>query len=226
MNKLNITGRTKVKRLPKRAFYDTETIYKILDDTFLCHVGFEIGEQVNMIPVNYGRKDNQIFIHGSKKSRMLKSFESGKDVCISVSMIDGIVLARSAFHHSVNYRSVVIFASPVKIVNENEKSEALKVIFDHIMPGRWEDVRKPDKKELEATSVFSFRIDEASAKIRSGPVVDEKEDLDLNIWAGILPLKTIPAEPIRDEGLDDTILIPEYINLFKRKKENNADKKI
>ena len=157
---------------------------------------------------------------------MLKSFESGKDVCISISLIDGIVLARSAFHHSVNYRSVILFAGPVEIVDENEKCEALKVIFDHIMPGRWDDVRKPDKKELEATSVFSFRIDEASAKIRSGPVIDEKEDLDLNVWAGILPLKTIPADPIRDDVLDDSILIPDYINLFKRKKENNADKKI
>jgi nitroimidazol reductase NimA-like FMN-containing flavoprotein (pyridoxamine 5'-phosphate oxidase superfamily) len=223
LKNLSITGRTKVKRLPKRAFYDIETIYKILDDTFVCHVGFEIGGQVYIIPVNYGRKDNQIFIHGSKKSRMFKLFEHGKDICISVSLIDGIVLARSAFHHSVNYRSVVIFANPVKIVNENEKSKALKAIFDHIMPGRWEDVRKPNKKELEATSVFSFKIDEASAKIRNGPVADEKEDLDLNIWAGILPLKTVSAEPVKDVDLDDSILIPEYINVFERKKENNVD---
>ena len=220
MKKLNITERTKIKRLPKRAFYDTETVYKILDDTFVCQVAFKIDRQVYITPTNFGRKDNQIFIHGSKKSRMLISFESGKDVCISVSLVDGIVLARSAFHHSVNYRSVVIFAKPTKVVNDEEKLDALKTILDHILPGRWEDVRKPNKKELDATSVFSFKIDEASAKIRSGRVMDEKEDLDLNIWAGIIPLKTIMVEPIRDEGLDDNILIPDYISVFKRKKKS------
>lgn len=216
MKRLNITGRTRVKRLPKRAFYEIETIYKILDDTFVCQVGFEIGGQVYIIPVNFGRKLDQIFIHGSKKSRMLKSFESGKDVCISVSLIDGIVLARSAFHHSVNYRSVVIFSKPVKVVSENEKREALETILEHIIPGRWADVRKPNKKELEATSVFSFKIDEASAKIRNGSVVDDKEDLDLNIWAGILPLKLISTEPVRDNLLRDDILIPDYLKAYKK----------
>lgn len=216
MKRLNITGRTRVKRLPKRAFYEIETIYKILDDTFVCQAGFEIGGQVYIIPVNFGRKLDQIFIHGSKKSRMLKSFESGKDVCISVSLIDGIVLARSAFHHSVNYRSVVIFSKPVKVVSENEKREALETILEHIIPGRWADVRKPNKKELEATSVFSFKIDEASAKIRNGSVVDDKEDLDLNIWAGILPLKLISTEPVRDNLLRDDILIPDYLKAYKK----------
>ena len=216
MKKLNITGRTKVKRLPKRAFYDIETIYKILDDAFVCNVGFEIGGQVNIIPVNFGRKDNQLFIHGSKKSRMFKSFESGKDICISVSLIDGIVLARSAFHHSVNYRSVIIFANPVKIADENEKREALKIILEHIMPGRWNDARQPNKKELDATSVFSFKIDEASAKIRTGPAVDDEEDLNLNVWAGVLPLKTVPGEPVNNDDLNDGILIPGYLINYKK----------
>lgn len=157
---------------------------------------------------------------------MLKSLESGEDVCISVSLIDGIVLARSAFHHSVNYRSVIIFARPEKIINEEEKNEALKTIFDHIIPGRWEDVRKPNKKELDATSVFSFKVDEASAKIRSGQAVDDKEDLNLNVWAGVLPLKTIPGEPAINDDLNDDILIPDYLNLFKCKKEESVNKKI
>lgn len=216
MKKLNITGRTKVKRLPKRAFYDIETIYKILDETFVCQAGFEIDGQVYIIPVNYGRKDNRIFIHGSKKSRMFKSFESGKDICISVSLIDGIVLARSAFHHSVNYRSVIIFANPVKIADENEKREALKIILEHIMPGRWNDARQPNKKELDATSVFSFKIDEASAKIRTGPAVDDEEDLNLNVWAGVLPLKTVPGEPVNNDDLNDGILIPGYLINYKK----------
>ncbi|MFZ0456186.1 MAG: pyridoxamine 5'-phosphate oxidase family protein [Ignavibacteriaceae bacterium] len=225
MDKLNITGRTKVKRLPKRAAYDIETIYKILDDTFVCQVGFDIDGQVYIIPTNFGRKENRIFIHGSKKSRMLKSFESGKDISISVSLIDGIVLARSAFHHSVNYRSVIIFAKPEKIINEKEKNEALKTIFDHIMPGRWEDVRKPNKKELDATSVFSFKIDEASAKTRTGPAIDDKEDLNLNVWAGVLPLKTIPGEPVNNDDLNDDILRPDYLNLYQRMKGKSFDKK-
>ncbi len=223
MKNIAITKRTKIKRLPKRGAYDKETIYGILDDSFVCQVGFKIDEQVYIIPTNFGRKDNQIFIHGSKKSRMLKSFESGEDVCISISLIDGLVLARSAFHHSVNYRSVIIFAKPVMVEGENEKSEALKIILDHIMPGRWEDVRKPNKKELEATSVFSFKIDEASAKIRTGPAIDDKEDLNLNVWAGVLPIKTIASEPENNNDLKDNILIPEYIETYKRKMEENVN---
>jgi nitroimidazol reductase NimA-like FMN-containing flavoprotein (pyridoxamine 5'-phosphate oxidase superfamily) len=226
LKNLKITNRTKIKRLPKRGAYDIDTICKILDDTFICQVGFKINGQVYIIPTNFGRKDNRIYIHGSNKSRMLKSFESGEDICISISIIDGIVLARSAFHHSVNYRSVVIFARPEEITNEEEKNEALKIILEHIMPGRWEDVRKPNKKELEATSVFSFKIDESSGKIRTGPAADDKEDLSLNVWAGVLPLKSIPGEPINNKDLNDNILIPDYLNLFKRKKEKSGDEKI
>ena len=223
MRKLTVTSRTKVNRLPKRAAYDLETIYKILDDTFICQVGFKIDGKVYIIPTAFGRKDNYIFIHGSKKSRMLKSFESGEDVCISVSLIDGIVLARSAFHHSVNYRSVIIFAKPEKILEDDDKSEALNTILEHIMPGRWEDVRKPNKKELEVTSVFSFKIDEASAKIRNGRAIDDKEDLSLNVWAGVLPLKTIALDPVDNNDLNDGISIPGYLNVYKRKKEKNVD---
>jgi nitroimidazol reductase NimA-like FMN-containing flavoprotein (pyridoxamine 5'-phosphate oxidase superfamily) len=221
LKNLIVTNRTKIERLPKRAAYDIRTVYKILDDTFVCQIGFKINGQVYIIPTNFGRKDNKIFIHGSNKSRMLKSFESGEDICFSVSLIDGIVLARSAFHHSVNYRSVILFAKPEKIISVEEKTEGLKTILDHIMPGRWEDVRKPNKKELEATSVFSFKIDEASAKIRTGPAMDDKVDLNLNVWAGVLPLKTVPGEPVTNGDLMDGILIPGYLNDYK--KSRNAD---
>ena len=226
LKKLKVTGRTKVKRLPKRAFYDVDTIYKILDDTFICQVGFELEGHVYIIPVNFGRKDDQIFIHGSKKSRMFKLFDSGKEVCISVSLVDGIVLARSAFHHSVNYRSVVIFAEPVEIEDEVEKIEALKTIFEHIMPGRWEDVRKPNKKELEITSVFSFKINEASAKIRTGPAIDDQEDLNLNVWAGVVPINIIAGEPLKNDDLIAGISLPEYLKTYKRKKGKSVYQKI
>ena len=222
MKELKITGRTKVNRLPKRAAYDIETIYKILDDTFTCNIGFKINDQVFIIPTAFGRKGNYLFIHGSKNSRMLNSIKTGEEVCISVVLTDGLVLARSAFHHSVNYRSVIIFSRGNEIIEPDKKTEALKIILDHIIPGRWDDVRNPNQKELHATSVVSFKIDEASAKIRTGPPVDDKEDLDLNVWAGILPLEIVPKDPVKDELLNKKTLIPDYIINYK-KKENYAD---
>ena len=215
MKKLNITNRTKIDRLPERASYDTETIYNILDDAFICSIGFKIDGQVYIIPTIFGRKDNRLFIHGSKKSRMLNSIKTGEDISINVTLVDGLVLARSAFHHSVNYRSVIIFSRGEEIIDPNEKTEALKTIFDHILPGRWNDVRKPNNKELSDASVFAFKIDEASAKIRTGPPIDDNEDLNLNIWAGVLPLKNVFQEPVRDEGLNENIFLPEYLkNIF------------
>jgi nitroimidazol reductase NimA-like FMN-containing flavoprotein (pyridoxamine 5'-phosphate oxidase superfamily) len=220
LEKLNITNRTKVNRLPKRAVYDKETIHNILDETFICHVGFKIEGRVYIIPTAFGRKDDYIFIHGSKNSRMLNSIKTGEDVCISVILADGLVLARSAFHHSVNYRSVIIFSKGIEIIEPDKKTEALKVILEHIMPGRWDDVRCPNQKELNATSVFSFKLDEASAKIRTGPPIDDEEDLDLNVWAGILPLKVVPNEPVKDEGLNKGILTPDYIINYKKSRNN------
>ncbi len=211
MDKLNITGRTKVNRLPKRASYDRNLIYNILDETFVCHVAFKINDQVFIIPTIYGRKGDSIFIHGSKNSRMLKAFEKDEDVCISVTLVDGIVLARSAFHHSINYRSIIIFAKPEKIENPKEKEKALEVIIEHVIPDRFSEIRKPNKKELNATSVYSFKINEASAKVREGGPNDEKEDMELNVWAGILPLKLVHGKPVRDPYLKDNIILPEYL---------------
>ncbi|HSD63560.1 MAG TPA: pyridoxamine 5'-phosphate oxidase family protein [Ignavibacteriaceae bacterium] len=211
MNKLNVTTRTKVNRLPKRASYDTDVMFDILDDAFVCHIAFKFKGQINIIPTIYGRKDDTIFIHGSNKSRMLKSFESGEEVCVSVTIVDGIVLAKSAFHHSINYRSLIIFGRPRKIETREEKEKALQIIFNHFIPGRWDEIRKPNKKELDVTLVYSFKINEASAKIREGDPIDDKEDEQLNIWAGVLPIKTISYEPIRAGNLNKNIILPEYL---------------
>ena len=214
MKELKKTNRTKVNRTPKRAVYEKETIYKILDETFVCQIAFKIDGQVFIIPTAFGRKDDSIFIHGSNKSRMLNSIKSGEDICIGVTLIDGIVAARSIFHHSINYRSVIIFGKGKEIDEPEDKLKALKIITEHIIPGRWNDARKPNEKELEITSVFEFKIDEASAKIRTGPPVDEKEDYNLNVWAGIIPLKTIAESPIRDQEVRNGILLPDYIKDF------------
>lgn len=217
MEKLNITERSKINRMPIRGSYDRDTIYKILDESIICQIGFNIDGKVNIIPILYGRKDDLIFFHGSHKSRMFKSFQNGEDICISVAMIDGIVLARSAFHHSVNYRSVVLFGKPKEVKNSEEKTNALEIIMNHIIPGRWEEIRKPNEKELNVTSIFSIKIDEASAKIRTGPAVDDKDDLDLNVWAGVLPLKTVVKEPTRNADLKESIGLPDYLNHYKTK---------
>lgn len=216
MKKLEITKRTKVNQLPKRAFYETEVIFKILDEAFVCQIAFDLEGHVNIIPTLYGRKNNMIFIHGSKKSRMLKSFLSGKDICVSVTIVDGLVLARSAFHHSINYRSVIIFGKPEEIIDKKEKTNALETIMERIIHGRWNEIRKPNEKELNMTSVFSLRIDEASAKVRSGPPADDKDDLNLNIWAGVIPFKIITSSPVKDSSLNDGIILPTYIKNLMR----------
>lgn len=213
---MNNTIRSKVRTGAKRAVYDFETIAKILDDTFLCHIGFVIDGQPFVIPTCYGRKDNQIFFHGAKGSRMLKHIKTGPDICITVSLLDGIVLARSAFHHSINYRSVVMFGKAIEITDAGEKINALEIITEQIMPGRWKDARKPNEKELNATSVLSFNIDDASAKIRTGGVNDEQEDMELNVWAGVLPLKLIADEPQADSFLNENIVLPEYLLQYKK----------
>ncbi len=216
MGKLNVTNRTKVKRLPQRASYETEVIYKILDGALVCHLGFIYKGSVNIIPTFYGRKDDLIYIHGSYNSRMLKLFSSGEDVCLSVTIIDGLVLARSAFHHSVNYRSIVMYCKPEEIIDSEEKTKALEIIMNHILQDRWQEVRKPNQKELDVTSVFSFKINEASAKMRTGPPADDKEDYDLDVWAGVIPIKTSYDKPIRDELLRENVVLPEYIRSIEK----------
>lgn len=215
-NNIAVTERTKLKRISKRGIYSKKAINDILDETFVCHLGFVINNQPYVIPTCYGRKNNKIYFHGSRESRMLKYLQKGSEVCINITIVDGIVLARSAFHHSINYRSVVIFGKPVEIKEPDEKTEALRIITRHIIPGRWNDVRKPNKKELDITSVFSLKLDEVSAKIRTGGPSDEKTDMELNIWAGVLPLTIIPGTPSADSSVNKNITFPQYLLNYKR----------
>ena len=201
-------SKSTVKRTPKRGIYDRETIYKILDSEFLCHVGIIHNEHPVVIPTLYGRKDGYIYIHGASVSRLITEIEKRIDVCISVASIQGLVLARSAFNHSANYESVVIFGKG-QLVNNEEKVEALKIISDHTISGRWEEVRLPTEKELKATKVIKISIDEVSAKVRTGDPIDEKEDYALNVWAGVLPIEKKYGKPIPDMKLKSGVMLPE-----------------
>jgi nitroimidazol reductase NimA-like FMN-containing flavoprotein (pyridoxamine 5'-phosphate oxidase superfamily) len=191
-------SRSQVKRIPKRGHYDENTLFKILDDGLICHVGFCVEGQPFVIPTLYGRNGNRIYLHGASTSRMLKSIEKGISVCITVTHVDALVLARSAFHHSMNYRSAVVFGKATK-VSDDEKEKVLKIISDQVIPGRWEEVRNPNQKELKATTVLELTIDEASSKIRTGPPGDEEEDIELGIWAGLIPMNTSFGNPLADE---------------------------
>jgi len=205
------TRRTTLRRLPQRGVYKRNTIYKILDEGFVCHVGFVIDGEPVVIPMAYGRAGNRLYIHGSVASRMLRALVGGIPVCVTLTLLDGLVLARSAFHHSMNYRSVVVFGTAFAIENKNQKLEALRTISEHIMPGRWADVRKPNGTELKQTLVIELPLSEASAKIRTGPPIDEPSDYDLPVWAGELPLSFVAGEPVADPGLLPGIKVPGYI---------------
>ena len=205
------TKRTELRRLPKRGSHDAQTINTILDAGFLAHVGFCVYGQPYVIPTLYGRDGEKLYLHGSAASRMLQTLEAGIPSCITVTLVDGLVLARSAFHHSMNYRSVVAFGIAHRIDDPAEKTRALRVISEHLLAGRWDDVRNPSKKELKATSVLEFLIEEASAKVRTGPPVDDEEDYSLPVWAGVLPLSIEAKSAIRDSRLTDDIKMPNYI---------------
>lgn len=191
------TDRNTVRRLPSRGAYDETTIYSILDAGFLCHVGFVIDGQPFVIPTAYGRKDDILYFHGSVKSRMLDHLEKGAPVCVTVTHMDGLVLARSAFHHSMNYRSAVLFGTAWEIESPEEKNEALFCISEQILKGRWDEVRGPNPNELKATCVLAMKIEQASAKIRTGGPKDDAEDYGLPIWAGVVPasIQYQAAEP-------------------------------
>lgn len=213
------TQRTTIRRLPKRGFYDRETIYRILDEGLICHVGFSVGNMPFVIPTIYGRDGETLYFHGAKASRMLKTLSEGVEACVTVTLVDGLVLARSAFHHSMNYRSVVIFGKASQVVDKDEKLKALLAISEHLIPGRWAEAREPNERELNATSVLSLPITEASAKVRTGGPVDDEEDYDLPIWAGELPLKLIAGEPITDSRQKIQVEIPDYIRAYSRNKD-------
>ncbi len=228
--KIIATHRTKIKTNAIRAVYDSKEILKIIDESFLCHLGFAVNNQPFVIPVCYGRKDDRIYFHGAKGSRMFNTLRSGAEICVTISIVDGIVLARSAFNHTINYRSVVIFGKAHELNSPADKADALKIITEHIIPGRWSDVRKPTEKELHATSLFSLNINEASAKIRSGPPIDDENDLELEVWAGVLPLKIIDEKPIKDDSVKNKVhnnfQIPDYIKNYRKNGKSIPEKRI
>lgn len=203
--------RNKVRRLPKRGAYDEDSVNAILDEGYLCHVGFRFGEQPFIIPTLYARAGRSVFVHGSAVSRMLGRLAEGVEMCLAVTLVDGIVLARSAFHHSMNYRSAVCFGKGRPVEEKDAKLEALRLISEKVMPGRWEDARSPTERELEVTSVVEIVIDEASAKTREGDPIDDKEDYDLPVWAGVVPLVQSYGEPLPDTRLREGIGLPEYL---------------
>jgi len=191
--------RAQVRRLPDRAAYDRETIHAILDQGLVCHAGFASAGQTYVIPMLYGRDGERLFLHGSAASRLLRELAAGAPACFTVTLIEGLVFARSAFHHSANYRSVVLLGRATPIDDPAAKNAALRVISQHLMPGRWDEVRPPNARELAATAVLEVPIREASAKIRTGPPKDDPEDLALPVWAGVLPLALTPGDPVRDD---------------------------
>lgn len=210
------TERTTLKRLPKRGEYDHAAVYQILDEAFICHVGFVADGKPVVIPTSYARIGDDLYIHGSAASRMLRSLEEDIDVCVTVTLIDGLVLARSAFHHSINYRSVVIFGAAKVVDDPDEKIKALHAFTDHVVPGRWEDVRPPNESELRATLVLKLPLVEVSAKVRTGPPIDDEEDYELSLWAGVVPLKLTAGAPISDGRLPAGIEPPEYAREYAR----------
>src|SRR5580700_9282973 len=196
------TERTQVKRLPKRAVYDHAQVHAILDEGFICHVGFVSDGQPYVIPTGYARAGDQLYIHGSAASRMLRALGQGAQLCVTVTLVDGFVLARSAFHHSMNYRSVVVLGQARVVDDPEEKTAALARFTDHIVPGRWDEVRQPTEQELKSTTVLALDLDEVSAKVRTGGPIDDEEDYALPIWDGVLPVRIIASAPIDDTRLN------------------------
>lgn len=210
------TDRTRVVRESQRAVYDRAAIYAILDEGFVCHVGFTADSQTYVIPTMYARIGGAIYFHGSAASRMLRTLSSGLSVCVTVTLADGLVLARSVFNHSMNYRSVVALGLAQLIDAPAEKLEALRAFTEKILPGRWNDARQPNEKELKATSILKLPLTEVSAKVRTGAVEDDADDYALRVWAGIVPLRLIADAPMRDERCDPSLPVPSYGTNFRR----------
>jgi nitroimidazol reductase NimA-like FMN-containing flavoprotein (pyridoxamine 5'-phosphate oxidase superfamily) len=208
------TDRTTLKRLPTRAEYDRRAVYDILDEGFICHVGFTVNGQPFVIPTGYARAGDNLYIHGSQASRMLRAMSEGIDVCVTVTLLDGLVLARSMFHHSFNYRSVLIFGRASVIEGKEEKVEAVRALTEHIVPGRWADARGPNDGEIKATLVLSLPLAEASAKVRTGPPIDDDEDYEMRVWAGVVPLRVEAGEAIADPRLPTDIRLPDYLHHY------------
>ena len=211
---MNLSKRTELRRIPDRGSHDWTTINQILDAGFLAHVAFCVDRQPFVIPTLYGRDGERLYLHGSAASRMLRELETGIPACVTVTLVDGLVLARSAFDHSMNYRSIIAFGSARKVVDPQQKLKSLRVISEHLIAGRWADVRGPSEKELKATTVLEFSIEEASTKVRSGPPRDDESDYGLPVWAGVLPLEVKSRPPIPDGQLVEGITLPDYVRRY------------
>ena len=216
MSEFFVTELSRIRRVPKRGQYDKDTIYRILDEGLVCHVGFVENHQPVVIPMNYARWDDALILHGATASRLLKYVQAGHPVCVTVTLLDGLVLARSVYHHSMNYRSVVVFGRGRLIEAEQEKLAALEVLTEHILPGRWQDARKPNGQELDATAVVAIAIESASAKVRTGPPADDEDDYRLPVWAGILPIQQQASTPVNDPRLRKDIPIPQSVSNYRR----------
>jgi len=213
---LSKTEKTSISRHPERASYDRETANAILDEGLVAHVGLDTGSGVMVVPMTYARIGDELMLHGAVASRWLSSFKEGRSVSICVTLLDGLVLAQSAFSHSMNYRSVVVFGNATLITGFDAKLAAFKALLDHMLPGRWDDSRQPDEKEIAATTVISVPIKEASVKVRSGPPVDSAKDLELDHWTGVIPLKVVSGEPIQDANTPVGCPAPSYAIGYKR----------
>jgi nitroimidazol reductase NimA-like FMN-containing flavoprotein (pyridoxamine 5'-phosphate oxidase superfamily) len=220
MSDLEPTPRTTLRRLPARGHFDRATVNAILDEALVCHVGFVSDGQPFVIPTIHARAGDQVFVHGSAASRMLKTLQGGVPVCLTATLVDGLVLARSAFHHSMNYRSVVVLGDAIPVTEESEKWDALHAIVEHVAPGRWREVREPSAKEMAGTLVLRLPIEEASAKVRTGPPLDDEEDYALECWAGVLPLRLVPGAPIADPRLPAGRALPPSVVNYARPATN------
>ena len=216
------TSRSELLRIPARGSHEWNAISRILDAGFLAHVGFSVRNQTFVIPTLYGRREERLYLHGSSASRTLRELEAGIPACITVTLVDGLVLSRSAFDHSMNYRSVMAFGIAKKIVDPIEKIDSLRVISEHLIPGRWAEVRGPSERELKATTVLEFFIEEISSKIRTGPPIDDESDYGLRVWAGVLPLETRSRQPIPDKQLLDGVAPPDYLRRYDERLDGRA----
>jgi len=209
------TGRTKVRRHPERGHYDRAAIDAILDEALICHVGFVVEGQPYVIPTIHARLGDRVYLHGSAASRMLGTLRGGVPACLTVTLLDGLVLARSGFNHSMNYRSVVVLGTATEVTDEAEKLAGLEAIVEHVVPGRWADARRPTETEMRSTRVLQMPLDEASAKIRTGPPKDDADDLGLDVWAGVIPLRLMPGAPIPDPALAAGVAAPAYVRSYR-----------
>lgn len=210
------TTRSRIRRKPERGSYDKAVINSILDEGLVCHVGFTVDDQPYVIPTTYCRVEDKIYIHGAVASRMLKTLAQGIQVCLTVTLLDALVVARSAFNNSMNYRSVVVLGKAIPVKDYDEKYAAMQALVEHVVPGRWQDCRQPTPNEVKATSILALPIEEASAKLRIWQVVDDDEDYELPIWAGLLPLQTRPLPPEDDGRVPEGVAVPDYLTNYQR----------